>query len=160
MAVKSKNTWILIIFICVGSNKITGDSLGPIVGAKLKQKLGTNIAIIGTTETPVNYENIKEINDNIKIKYLNPCVICVDSAMGKNADIGKIIVNWGGITLGKAVNNGIYLESHINIKGVVGKDEEEILTNFRELTLVNKKVIEKMSNEVTEGINKVINSIV
>ena len=57
-------------------------------------------------------------------------------------------------------NNGIYLESHINIKGVVGKDEEEILTNFRELTLVNKKVIEKMSNEVTEGINKVINSIV
>ena len=32
--------------------------------------------------------------------------------------------------------------------------------NFRELTLVNKKVIEKMSNEVTEGINKVINSIV
>ncbi len=99
-------------------------------------------------------------NDNIKIKYLNPCVVCVDSAMGKNADIGKIIVNWGGITLGKAVNNGIYLESHINIKGVVGKDEEEILTNFRELTLVNKNVIEKMSNEVTEGINKVINSIV
>ena len=39
-------------------------------------------------------------------------------------------------------------------------NEEEILTNFRELTLVNKKVIEKMSNEVTEGINKVINSIV
>ena len=28
------------------------------------------------------------------------------------------------------------------------------------LTLVNKNVIEKMSNEVTEGINKVINSIV
>lgn len=155
-----KNNFTDIIFICVGSNKITGDSLGPIVGAKLKQKLGTNIAIIGTTETPVNYENIKEINDNIKIKYLNPCVICVDSAMGKNADIGKIIVNWGGITLGKAVNNGIYLESHINIKGVVGKEEEEILTNFRELTLVNKNVIEKMSNEVTEGINKVINSIV
>ena len=93
-----KNNFTDIIFICVGSNKITGDSLGPIVGAKLKQKLGTNIAIIGTTETPVNYENIKEINDNIKIKYLNPCVICVDSAMGKNADIGKIIVNWGGIT--------------------------------------------------------------
>ena len=55
-----KNNFTDIIFICVGSNKITGDSLGPIVGAKLKQKLGTNIAIIGTTETPVNYENIKE----------------------------------------------------------------------------------------------------
>ncbi len=54
-----KNNFTDIIFICVGSNKITGDSLGPIVGAKLKQKLGTNIAIIGTTETPVNYENIK-----------------------------------------------------------------------------------------------------
>ena len=66
-----KNNFTDIIFICVGSNKLTGDSLGPIVGAKLKQKLGTNIAIIGTTETPVNYENIKEINDNIKIKYLN-----------------------------------------------------------------------------------------
>ena len=38
-----KNNFTDIIFICVGSNKITGDSLGPIVGAKLKQKLGTNI---------------------------------------------------------------------------------------------------------------------
>ena len=65
-----KNNFTDIIFICVGSNKITGDSLGPIVGAKLKQKLGTNIAIIGTTETPVNYENIKEVNDNIKIKMI------------------------------------------------------------------------------------------
>ena len=33
-----KNNFTDIIFICVGSNKITGDSLGPIVGAKLKQK--------------------------------------------------------------------------------------------------------------------------
>ena len=66
-----KNNFTDIIFICVGSNKITGDSLGPIVGAKLKQKLGTNIAIIGTTETPVNYENIKEIIDNIKLGWNN-----------------------------------------------------------------------------------------
>ena len=34
-----KNNFTDIIFICVGSNKITGDSLGPIVGAKLKQKI-------------------------------------------------------------------------------------------------------------------------
>ena len=59
-----KNNFTDIIFICVGSNKITGDSLGPIVGAKLKQKLGTNIAIIGTTETPVNYENIKRSEEH------------------------------------------------------------------------------------------------
>ena len=103
-----KNNFTNLIFICVGSNKIIGDSLGPMVGNKLKTKLNTKVNVWGTLENPVNYMNIEKTWKNIKDKYKNPCIISIDSAMGKNADVGKILVNWGGIFLGEAIKNGIY----------------------------------------------------
>ncbi len=155
-----KNNFSNIIFICVGSNKIVGDSLGPMVGLKLTKKLNTKVSIIGTMSEPVNYINIKKITQNIKSNYANPCIISIDSAMGKNEDIGKVIVNWGGTVLGKAVNKGIYFNSHINIKGIVAKCNEDILINLQELNSISVIKIEKLSNIVSEGISQVINSLV
>lgn len=153
-----KNNFTNLIFICVGSNKIIGDSLGPMVGNKLKTKLNTKVNVWGTLENPVNYMNIEKAWKNIKDKYKNPCIISIDSAMGKNADVGKILVNWGGIFLGEAIKNGIYCNSHINIKGIVAKSSKSILINLQELNSINLWQIEKLANIVSEGISQVINS--
>jgi len=112
----------------------------------------------GTLENPVNYMNIEKTWKNIKDKYKNPCIISIDSAMGKNADVGKILVNWGGIFLGEAIKNGIYCNSHINIKGIVAKTSKSILINLQELNSINLWQIEKLANIVSEGISQVINS--
>ena len=50
-----------IIFICIGTDRCTGDSLGPLIGYKLKNISKNKIHIYGSLETPVHSKNLIEI---------------------------------------------------------------------------------------------------
>ena len=47
-----------IIFICIGTDRSTGDSLGPLVGYKLQFLNKSNIHIYGTLQSPIHAKNI------------------------------------------------------------------------------------------------------
>ena len=47
-----------IIFVCIGTDRSTGDSLGPLVGYKLKYLSKNNIYIYGTLENPIHAKNM------------------------------------------------------------------------------------------------------
>ena len=61
---KKNKSYLEIVFLCIGTDKITGDCFGPLVGSKLNQLLESynifNINIYGTLNKNVNYINIKE----------------------------------------------------------------------------------------------------
>lgn len=46
--------WKEIIILCIGSDRITGDSLGPLIGQQLSRHRWKNIHIYGTLDTPVH----------------------------------------------------------------------------------------------------------
>ena len=51
-----------LIFICIGTNKIVGDSFGPIVGEILKRNVRDGrIKVIGDLTNNINSKNIKNI---------------------------------------------------------------------------------------------------
>ena len=43
-----------ILFLCIGTDRSTGDSLGPLIGYKLKEKGMRNARVLGTLEEPVH----------------------------------------------------------------------------------------------------------
>lgn len=84
-----------VLFLCVGTDRITGDTFGPIVGYKLKRLFRDtkNVNIIGDLENIVCDNNIEAIIDEICRKYSNPFIVSIDSALSCNEEnIGKIIV--------------------------------------------------------------------
>ena len=50
-----------IIFLCIGTDRATGDSLGPLIGYKLKNLSQKNIYIYGSLEYPVHSINLAEM---------------------------------------------------------------------------------------------------
>ena len=67
-----------LIFICIGTNKIVGDSFGPIIGEILKRNVkDRKIKVIGDLTNNINAKNLK----NIKYNWDNPYVISIDSAL-------------------------------------------------------------------------------
>ena len=54
------------IFVCVGTDRIIGDSLGPIVGSLLQDRIPNKV--YGTVEYPVHALNVNEIGKTIKEK--------------------------------------------------------------------------------------------
>ena len=53
--------WKEIIILCIGSDRITGDSLGPLIGQQLSRHRWKNIHIYGTLDTPVHALNLESV---------------------------------------------------------------------------------------------------
>ena len=148
-------TYSSVIFLCVGTDRITGDTFGPIVGYKLKRLFGElkNIDIIGDLENIVCDLNIENVIDNICLNHSNPFIISIDSAVSCNEEnIGKIIVERGGICVGKCLCKNRYVVGDMNIKGIVAKDLKNPKRNFMLLQNIRLNMIMQMADIVSHGI--------
>ena len=73
-----------LIFLCIGSDRATGDSLGPIVGHKLKlQQSLHSYLVYGTLEEPVHAKNLETTMELIHRRHKNPFIIAIDASLGK-----------------------------------------------------------------------------
>lgn len=147
-----------LIFLCIGTDRITGDSFGPLVGYKLKNLFygEKNIEVIGDLENVINASNIMQIINNINNKYETPFLIAIDAAVSNKTDIGRIIVSNTKMNVGGSLNKNIYV-GDISIKGIVSKDLKNRRYNFRLLQNVPLNIIMNMADSVAQGICDVIN---
>lgn len=129
-----------IIFICIGTDRCTGDSLGPLIGYKLKIISKNKIHIYGSLETPVHSQNLNEIINKINLNFINPYIIAIDSCLGKINNIGKVFIDKNPIRPGLAVNKNLPPVGDLSITGIVN-----IGGNFEFIVLQNTRLYTVMS---------------
>lgn len=143
-----------ILFLCIGDSDIVGDSLGPLIGSFIqrhKAKINTNINIevFGTMEFPLGYRKINNIIRNIPT---NTFIIIIDSALGSEANVGKIIIDDSNLCAGNGINKGKYLNGDISIRGIVGKNYNNIKLNTKELQNISVSQVDKMACKIISAI--------
>lgn len=129
-----------LIFLCIGTDRSTGDSMGPIVGYKLINFGYENINVMGTLDEPVHAKNLSDKIAEIQQYYENPFIIAIDACLGHYENIGHINISQGPIYPGAGVNKNLTPVGDINVTGVVnasGYMEYFVLQNTR-LSLVMK----------------------
>ena len=62
---RHKRDWTEIVFLCIGSDRVTGDCLGPYVGYRLSQHQLPGIFVYGTLNQPVHAVNLSDITDSL-----------------------------------------------------------------------------------------------
>ena len=138
-----------IIVLCIGTDRSTGDSLGPLVGEKLKFLNRENIFIYGNLEHPVHSKNLKEVLDEINSTYTKPYVLAVDACLGNLHNIGKIVVQNKPLSPGAAMNKNLPEVGDLSITGIVnisGGLEFMVLQNTRLFTVM------KLADIISKGI--------
>lgn len=140
-----------IVIVCIGTDRSTGDSLGPLVGYKLDKytKRMSNFFVHGTLEKPVHAKNLHQCIDYIHSTYKKPFIIAIDACLGKSDHIGHIKVNHGPLKPGTGVNKDLPSIGHMHVTGIVnlyGFMEYVVLQNTR-LGLVMK-----IADIISEGI--------
>lgn len=129
-----------IVFVCIGTDRSTGDSLGPIIGSKLKKLYPKNISVYGTLDVPVHALNLKETSEHIKRTHTFPYIIAIDACLGELKNVGMITLASGSLKPGAGVNKKLPEVGHLHITGIVnvgGFMEYFVLQNTR-LSLVMK----------------------
>lgn len=154
-----KNCFSKVIFVCIGTNRMTGDSFGPKVGDNLKSKFQNipNIEVYGTANEPVHFLNAQKYLQTINKE--NACIIVIDSAFASYQNIGNTYVNWGGMKLGKAFQKEFYFPANMNIKTVIAERTKNEKENFNYIVKCDNKKIEDLSFQVAEEIYFAISKI-
>ena len=148
-----------VIILCIGTKKIIGDSIGPIIGENIKYMENEYLRIYGALENTINFNNAKSILTEIYENFDNPYLITIDAALGNKESMGRVILNKGYIKIGKALEKSICFYSNLTIKCVVGENTNSRFNNLIELKNADVEQVKKMANIVSSGIEKVLTKL-
>jgi putative sporulation protein YyaC len=96
-----------IVFACIGTDRSTGDALGPLVGQKLIRLGCSEREVLGTLERPLHALNLGERLAPVLGSGARPLVIAVDAALGASANVGTIALRPGGLRPGQGVGKDL-----------------------------------------------------
>lgn len=138
-----------IVFCCIGTDRSTGDSLGPLTGSFLKAYHSFPFKVIGTLDDPLHALNLHSTIEEIQQMPSSPFVIAIDACLGREKSVGQILVHEGPLLPGKAVKKELPPIGDISIKGVVnvgGFMEMLVLQNTR------LNITYSMSNKIARAL--------
>ncbi|MBQ9983613.1 MAG: spore protease YyaC [Lachnospiraceae bacterium] len=107
-----------IVILCIGTDRATGDCLGPLVGEHLMQVL-PHIPVYGNLENPIHALNLEETIFSIYQQYDNPFIIAIDASLGVSEHIGYATLSQKPLKPGKGVNKKLPAIGNLSITGIV-----------------------------------------
>lgn len=108
-----------IAFACIGTDRSTGDALGPLVGQRLL-KLGFDAdAVIGSLEDPLHALNLEERLAPLTRRHAPPLIVAVDAALGPMSSVGSVNLRRGGLLPGQGVGKALPRIGDLAVTGTV-----------------------------------------
>lgn len=112
--------------LAIGSDRATGDSVGPLVGQLVSGHVPT--PVFGTLRSPVTALNLEHSYTCMKLRYPRGKVIAIDSCIGSKADIGAIKISESGLYPAAAMGKKMRKVGDISITAVVADKKEDLGT--------------------------------
>lgn len=138
------------VIVCIGSDLSVGDSLGPVTGTKLKERLkGQNVYVYGTLAKPITAHEVKYTNQFIRNTHPDSTVIAIDAAVGTAGDIGLIKVAKRGLKPGSGANKRLAKVGDVSVMGIVA---EKSLFNYSLFSATRLNIVYKMAEIIADGV--------
>ncbi|MGN0814836.1 MAG: spore protease YyaC [Candidatus Coproplasma sp.] len=138
------------VILCVGSDLSVGDSLGPLVGTMLKNKLKSlNLYVYGTLAKPITAHEVKYMNEFISCTHPDSPIIAVDAAVGTAGDIGLIKIVKRGLKPGSGANKNLTRVGDVSIMGIVA---EKSMFNYSLFSATRLNMVFRMAQIISDGI--------
>lgn len=138
-----------VFFLCVGTDRISGDSFAPFVGNYLKELGYENV--LGTIDEPVHALNLDE---NISKIPSGKTIIAIDASLGKEENIGKLVFNTGKLHAGRGVGKILTPVGDYNIHGVVNRNYGGVSKEMTTTLLSNTRlsIVLKLARQCSDAI--------
>ncbi|GAB2671244.1 spore protease YyaC [Paenibacillus thermoaerophilus] len=106
-----------IAYLCVGTDRSTGDALGPLVGSGLAAAgIGP---VIGTLEAPCDADNLLDRLRELPEGY---SVVAIDACLGHPSSVGKFVAYRGPLEPGRSLGRGFPPIGDCSVAGVVNAE--------------------------------------
>ncbi len=142
------------VVVCIGSDLVSGDSLGPVVGTMiLKKTEKKGILLFGSLDCTVTAREIKYLNYFLKATFKDRLVVTVDAAVGRGDEVGLIKISDSPLRPGSGINKKLGEVGNINIQGVVAEKTPLLERTLKE---VRMNMIYKMADVISDSLSDYI----
>lgn len=140
-------TTLDLLFLCIGTDRSTGDALGPLIGSMLEESGYRHV--IGTLAHPLDASNLFE-----RLHEIPPgkVAIAIDACLGQASSLGWYQVSNRPIAPGKSVGKQLPLLGTYSIAGIVNMDAGQ---KYAILQSTSLNRVMNMAREVTAAIRAV-----
>lgn len=138
-----------MVILCIGSDRITGDSLGPLVGHSLSKHPMQNTHVYGTLSNPIHALNLNETVVMLKQQHPHSLVVAIDASLGTKKHLGFLTISNRSLEPGLGVHKKLPAVGDISITGIVnvsGAFDHFLLQTTRLSTVV------QMADSIVSGI--------
>lgn len=113
------------VILCVGSDRVTGDCIGPLVGHLLKTRYDVQTFVYGGLDSPVHALNLTQTVAFIAARHPEPLLV-IDSSVGAENDIGTIRLFSGGVRPGSALGKNLGSIGDVGITATVAPKNSDL----------------------------------
>lgn len=138
-----------LVIICIGTDRATGDSLGPLIGYKLVDLHFDKVHVFGNLDIPVHAKNLETVTNDIQQRYPNALIIAIDACLGTMQNVGSIAIGEGSIKPGAGVQKDLAPIGHLHITGIVNFSS---VMNMVVLQNTRLSVVMRMADTISSGI--------
>nr|WP_270165191.1 spore protease YyaC [Paenibacillus sp. SYP-B4298] len=103
-----------ILFLCIGTDRSTGDAFGPLIGSMLRRQGWPHV--IGTMEEPCDARMLEQIEDRLP---QDKVVVAIDACLGKPGSVGMYLAAEGPLRPAQATGAIFPQLGNYSIAGVV-----------------------------------------
>ncbi len=135
-----------VSFLCIGTDRSTGDSLGPWVGSMLLEQGFTRV--IGTLEYPCDADRLPNLVP--KLAEMGT-IVAVDACLGRSENVGSYLVKNGPLFPAQSVGKGLAAIGEYSIAGIVNALSPKPYWTLQSTSLYR---VMGMAREISESISE------
>jgi len=105
-----------IVFVCIGTDRSTGDAFGPIMGTVLQQLAFP--FVIGTLAEPCDAYRVEQVLQQLPS---HKFIIAIDACLGNEKTVGTFIIKEGTIQPGAATGRRLPPVGHYSIAAIINE---------------------------------------
>lgn len=140
-----------LVIVCIGTDRATGDCLGPLVGQYL-QNHSSLCSVYGSLSRPVHAQNLNETVRSIHRLYEDPFIIAIDACLGCKEHVGCITLSSMPLFPGQGVSKILPPIGDISITGIVNHTSDH---NEKMIQNTRLKVVVKLASFISSGIENI-----
>lgn len=131
-----------VVVVCIGTEKVVTDSLGPRVGSLLNENLDAPLFVYGLQGANITAQNLPIAISWIKRLHPSSRLLVIDAAVGEANQVGKVQLVVGDIAPGAATNKQLDRIGDISIVGIVA---DKNMADFYDNSVEQSILVERLS---------------
>ncbi len=143
----------LPVIVCIGTTKVSGDSLGPVTGDYLKNLFRVRAFVYGDSRRSVTASNFAEYKNYIEKNHRGCPVIALDACLGRAEEVGKIKLTDRGVQAGGALGKSLGRIGDLGLLSIVGVAGDD---NLAELTRADSEYIRGLAKKTALKVTSLI----